>query len=202
MFKLVAVLASLLSAAAFAPARVASRATALKMSFEDAPGALPPFGFFDPFGFTENIDQAKFDQYRTAEIKHGRVAQLAVIGYIVPEIFRFPGDVAPGLPFASVPNGVAAIEAIPTLGWFQIIFLIGAVDYYGYLQPGAGKFPLATGADKSPEELAEQQVKEIQNGRLAMVAILELLRHDAQMVVGGMYQGDNLITGLPFLYGN
>ena len=203
MFKAIAILASIFSVAAFTPARVSSgRSSALRMGFESEPGVLPPVGFFDPLGLSKNIDQETFDQYRTAELKHGRVAQLAVIGYIVPEVYRFPGDIAPGLPFASVPNGVAAIEAIPTLGWFQIIFLIGAVDYYGYLQPGAGKFPLATGADKSPEELAEQQVKEIQNGRLAMVAILELLRHDAQMVVGGMYQGDNLITGLPFLYGN
>jgi hypothetical protein len=200
MFTVVTILASLISASAFAPARLASKASALKMSFEDAPGATQPFGFFDPLGFTEGIDQAKFDQYRAAEVKHGRVAQLAVIGYIVPEIFRFPGDVAPGLPFASVPNGIAAIEAIPTLGWFQMAFLIGAVDYYGFLQLGVGKFPAATGADKSAEELAESSVKEINNGRLAMLAILELLRHDAQMVVGGMYAGDNLITGLPFLY--
>jgi hypothetical protein len=196
-------LASLVSVAAFAPARMASKASSLKMSYENAPGALPPFGFFDPFGLADNIDQATFDQYRAAEIKHGRVSQLAVIGYIVPEIFRFPGDVSPGLPFASVPNGVAAIEAIPTLGWFQIVFLIGAVDYWGYLQSGVSglpSFPTAYGADKTPEQLAEQEVKEINNGRLAMLAILELLRHDAQMVVGGMYAGDNLITGLPFLY--
>ena len=57
---------------------------------------------------------------------------LGVIGYIVPEVFRFPGEIAPGLKFADVPNGVAAIDAIPALGWAQIFFLIGAVDYYGY----------------------------------------------------------------------
>ena len=201
MFRALAVFASLLSVAAFSPAaRMSSRSSALKMSFEGELGALPPFGYFDPFGLADNIDQAKFDQYRTAEIKHGRVAQLAVIGYIVPEVVRLPGDIAPGLPFASVPNGVAAIEAIPTLGWFQIIFLIGAVDYWGALQLGKGKIPISTGEGKTPEEFAEQQLKEIQNGRLAMVAILELLRHDAQMVAGGMYAGDHLITGLPFLY--
>jgi hypothetical protein len=61
------------------------------------------------------------------------VAQLAVIGYVVPEIYRFPGEIAPGIKFADVPNGVAALDAIPTLGWAQIVFLIGAVDYWGFL---------------------------------------------------------------------
>jgi hypothetical protein len=37
-----------------------------------------PTGFFDPLGLSSNIDQETFDQYRTAELKHGRVAQLAV----------------------------------------------------------------------------------------------------------------------------
>jgi hypothetical protein len=103
------------------------------MSYENELGVIAPTGYFDPFGLAANIDQDTFDQYRTAELKHGRVAQLAVIGYIVPEVFRFPGEIAPGLKFADVPNGIAAINAIPALGWAQMFFLIGAVDYYGYL---------------------------------------------------------------------
>ena len=57
------------------------------------------------------------------------MCQLAVLGYVFPEFIRFPGEIAPGLPFASIPNGLAAVEAIPALGWFQIIFLVGFVDY-------------------------------------------------------------------------
>jgi hypothetical protein len=137
-----------------------------------------------------------FDQYRTAELKHGRVAQLAVLGYIVPEIYRFPGEIAPGITFASIPNGVAAIDAIPALGWAQMIFLIGAVDYYGFLGDfDAGK------PDLDPEELEKRQLNELQHGRLAMLAILELLRHDSQNLVKPAFDGlDHLITGLPFLY--
>jgi hypothetical protein len=123
------------------------------------------------------------------------VAQLAVIGYIVPEIFKFPGDIAPGISFASIPNGIAAIQAVPALGWMQMFFLIGAVDYWGVLTLGDTE-----GKGKTEEELAEQKNKELSNGRLAMIATLELLRHDSQMLVGGMYAGDHLITGLPFLY--
>lgn len=64
--------------------------------------------------------QETFDQYRAAELKHGRVAMLAVVGYVVAETTRFPGEIAPGLKFADVPNGVAALEAIPALGWAQV----------------------------------------------------------------------------------
>jgi hypothetical protein len=92
-----------------------------------------PTGFFDPLNLSSNIDAETFEGYRTAELKHGRVAMLGVLGYIVPEFYRFPFDIAPGLPCADVPNGVAAIDAIPSLGWAQIIFAIGATDYYGFL---------------------------------------------------------------------
>jgi hypothetical protein len=169
--------------------------SALKMSYESEAGVTGPVGFFDPLGLSANIDKATFDQYRTSELKHGRVAQLAVIGYIVPEIFKFPGDIAPGVSFASIPNGVAAIDAIPALGWLQIFFLIGSVDYYGFFILGDTE-----GKGKTAEELKELTNKELNNGRLAMLAILELLRHDSQQLVGGLYAGDHLITGLPFLY--
>ena len=166
--------------------------SALKMGFESEAGVTQPLGFFDPLGLAS---AENFEQYRTAELKHGRVAQLAVIGYIVPEVFKFPFDIAPGIPCTSVPNGIAAIAAVPSLGWLQIFFLIGSVDYYGFLILGDTE---AKG--KSPEELKELKDKELNNGRLAMIAILELLRHDSQKLVGGMYASDNLITGLPFLY--
>jgi len=191
MFRALALIASLVGASAFAPTGRSAARSSLKM-FEGEAGVVAPLGFFDPLNLAT---EENFEQYRTAELKHGRVAQLAVIGYIVPEIFKFPGDIAPGISFSSVPNGVAAIEAVPALGWLQMVFLIGAVDYWGALKFGDG------GAEtKSAEELKELTTKELNNGRTAMVAILELLRHDSQMVVGGMYSGDNLITGLPFLY--
>ena len=178
-------------------ARVA-RGSALKMSYESELGAIPPVGFFDPLGLSSNIDQDTFDAYRTAELKHGRVAQLAVLGYIVPEVYKFPGDIAPGVSFASIPNGIAAIEAVPALGWFQMIFAIGAVDYWGFLTLGDTE-----GEGKTAEELEKAKTQELSHGRLAMIASLELLRHDSQQLVGGMYTEapmDHLITGLPFLY--
>jgi hypothetical protein len=184
------------SAAAFAPAGSKSGSSALSMSYENELGVIAPTGFFDPCNLSDGIDQATFDQYRTAELKHGRVAMLAVVGYVVAETTRFPGEIAPGLKFADVPNGVAALNAIPSLGWAQMFFFIGAVDYYGFL----GNFEIGKPLF-DPETIKQRQLQELQHGRLAMLGILELLRHDSQNLVSPGFDGlDKLITGLPFLY--
>ncbi|CAM9901695.1 unnamed protein product [Chrysoparadoxa australica] len=164
----------------------------MKMAFEDEAGASLPFGYFDPLRLSKGIDQEKFDRYRTVELKHGRIAQLAVVGYVVPEIFKFSGNIAPGIPFQSIPNGLAALDAVPNLGWFQIFFLIGAVDYWGFL----GDFEFGKLGGKTPEELKKAQTQELNHGRLAMLAILELMRHDYT----NFPDTGHLITGLPFLY--
>lgn len=193
------------SASAFAPVAQKARSSALK-SYEGEAGVTAPAGFFDPLGLSKDIDEETFAQYRSAELKHGRVAQLAVLGYIVPEVFKFPGEIAPGVSFASIPNGIAAIEAVPALGWMQMFFLIGAVDY---ALETTGKSIFAPAGPKefeSEEEALKATNQELNHGRLAMLAVLELLRHDSQQLIGGMYSDDAtmspMITGLPFLYGN
>jgi hypothetical protein len=190
-----AVLASLVaSAAAFAPSSQKVSGSSLGAALEEKAGALSPLGFWDPLNLATT--EAKFDEYRAVELKHGRVAMLAVVGFVVPEFYRFGFDIAPGLPCAEVPNGVAALSAIPSLGWAQMFFFIGAVDYWGVL----GDFEVGK-PDLDPETLKKRQTQELQNGRLAMLATLELLRHNSQNLVSPGFDGlDNLITGLPFLY--
>ena len=75
-----AVIASLLaSAAAFTPAaKQATSSTALN-AFEKDIGAMLPLGFWDPLGLVADGDQEKFDRLRLTEIKHGRIAMLAVV---------------------------------------------------------------------------------------------------------------------------
>ena len=110
----------------------------------------------DPAGLSTNIDAETFEAYRVSELKHGRVCMLAVIGYVVQEVYRFPGEIAPGIKFADIPNGVAAIDAIPALGWAQMFFLIGAVDYYGFL----GNFDF--GKNPVGGEMEKLQLNELQ----------------------------------------
>jgi hypothetical protein len=192
-----AIVASLIAgAAAFAPAQTGKAATSLASSFENEIGALPPVGFWDPAGLSDGISQEKFDEYRLAELKHGRAAQLAVLGYIAPETYRFGYDLIPGeLSTNDVPNGIAAINAIPFLGWAQIVAFVGCVETYGWFTSPTGVL------DLPPEILAKRQTAELQHGRLAMLAFLELIRHDSQnLAVPGFDGYDNLITGLPFIY--
>lgn len=147
------------SAAAFAPAAKkagTSSASSALNSYENELGVIEPTGFFDPLGLSKDIDQETFDKYRTCELKHGRVCMLAVVGYVVQEIYRWPGEIAPGLAFADIPNGVAAVDAIPSLGWAQMFFAIGATDYYGFL----GNFDVGK-KQGTGYELNELQVRNI-----------------------------------------
>ena len=45
-----------------------------------------PVGFFDPAGFAADGNAETFARRRQTEIKHGRIAMLAAMGYITPAI--------------------------------------------------------------------------------------------------------------------
>lgn len=185
-----AVFASIVAtAAAFAPSKVAKTTTSLAADYSDELGVIAPTGFFDPLGLSKSIDQDKFDQYRLAELKHGRVAQLAVVGYLAQEIGRFPGELSLGLKFDDIPNGIDAIQAVPALGWAQIFIGVGLVETKESAIFEQGLLNL-------PDDILEKRkLCELQHGRIAMLAIAELVRHD---YFDG--PGEKLLQGLPFLY--
>ena len=83
--KFTAILALAASASAFTPAPVNKVQSALSASAEGLPGALDPVGFFDPLGLAEKATDATLKRYREAELAHGRVSMLAVIGFLVGE---------------------------------------------------------------------------------------------------------------------
>ena len=87
------IIASLLaSSAAFAPAQVGRTSTSVALDISGQLGAQVPLGAFDPFGIMEDATQDKFDTFRECEIVHGRVAMLAVTGYLTTYAgVRFPG---------------------------------------------------------------------------------------------------------------
>lgn len=174
--------------AAFSPMRVTKPVSALRMSYEDLPGVIPPTGFWDPLGLSKNVDEETFNQRRSAELKHGRVAQLAVIGYVVQEFARLPGNIdLDGTTFNSIPNGLAAFSAVPAFGWFQIGASIGYWEIFGWKQVEGswpGNFNFYSGKPLSDDQLKVLRTKELQNGRLAQLAIIELLTHDAAKPVG------------------
>ena len=71
-------------AAAFAPASQQKATTALsaKADFANEVGVQAPLGVWDPMNVLGRCDRAEFDRLRALEIKHGRVAMLAVVGYL------------------------------------------------------------------------------------------------------------------------
>merc|ERR1712118_330251 len=95
-------------------------------------GAQAPAGFWDPLGLSDGISPEQFDRYREVEQKHGRIAMIATIGYVVPEKIGTFGDLklsfSEDVKFEDVPNGVQALFRIPTLGLLQILLLIGILE--------------------------------------------------------------------------
>ena len=92
MFRALALIASFVGASAFAPVSSRVASSALRMGFENAIGAQPPLGFWDPLGLLKDADQKRFDRLREVEVKHGRIAMLAVLGHITTSAgIRLPG---------------------------------------------------------------------------------------------------------------
>ena len=176
------------SAAAFAPASVPKASTAMNMAFESELGVQPPLGFFDPLGLLADADQEKFDRLRYVELKHGRISQLAFLGNIITRAgVHLPGDIDySGTSFDSIPNGWAAVGAIPQAGLLQIVAFVGVLELFVMKDITGGEFPgdfrnesLDFGWDTFDEEtkLVKRGV-ELNNGRAAMMGILGLMVHE------------------------
>jgi hypothetical protein len=144
-------------------------------------------------GLSADGDVDTFNRRRAVELKHGRVAMLAVTGYIIQNVARFPGAIdLDGTTFDSIPNGIAAIGLVPSAGWLQIILSIGYWELVGWEERedstqgdygwGAGAFGSEINDDE--RRSVEYKTKEIQNGRLAMLGIMELLTHDIARPAG------------------
>jgi len=167
-------------------------------------GVCDPFGkpgeyVWDPFGETKDMDADKFRWYRKAEIKHGRVAMIAIAGLLNQGLWRFGAvelasfDGGLGLvqsDFYGTPNGVAAIldgGAGPYMG--LVVILAGILELRmsddgrepGNFGDPAGILSASGGVGAYDENWRNM---EINNGRLAMFGIIGAL--SAEYVSGGM----------------
>ena len=170
----------------------------------NSPGERPVRGWHRIFGFFKNIDQAEAQRYADVEITHGRLAMLASVGFIVGEqvegsSFLFDAQVTgPAINhFQQVPLpfwiGLGALIFFVETTRVQIawqnpfdasrLFLMKddhtPGDYGGF-------DPLGLSAGKDEEWLDIHRLRELNNGRLAMVAI-------TAMVVQELNTGLNLI---------
>lgn len=138
-------------------------------------------GFIQPPSWegTDGIDTIYW--MREAETKHGRVAMLAVSGWIVTDLgVRFPG--ADGL-FKNIPDSYHAHDILVEQGTMSVMLLfIGFLEFCssaalvqvskGELEREPGDFMLDNGIleGRTPEFVMDMKTKEINNGRLAMLA--------------------------------
>ncbi|KAH8073787.1 chlorophyll A-B binding protein [Aureococcus anophagefferens] len=180
-----AVLALCLASASALIAPAAPKASTQLHAVDTELGVLPPLGFFDPLNLAASGTQEDFERRRITELKHGRVAMAAFVGYLVPEVYKFPGYLSKhdGIKFEDVPNGLNALTVVPGLGWFQMIMVVGWLEAgpFAASQSGfAGDFgwPYFGRQIQDPAEKASKLNMELQNGR-AMFGIMGLLMQGA-----------------------
>jgi hypothetical protein len=187
--KFTILLASLLaSASAFAPSKVTSRMTALSAAdYSKEIGAQAPLGFFDPLKLTEGASQEEFDRLRYCELKHGRIAMLAIVGNLVTLAgVRFPGMLSSDIAFADMPSGLAGLAAVPAAGLVQMIIFIFCMEVGTSTLKGEfpGDFTGTPGQpdfkwkNQSAAWKTNKRAIELNNGRAAMMGIWALVLHE------------------------
>jgi len=187
-----AILASILGmASAFAPANQAKQSTVLSAGKSQALPFLPKpanlegyYGDvgFDPLGISNYVPM---DYLREAEIKHGRICMLAWTGYVAVDA---------GMRVTPVPEGWAGLDAktahdvlVTSAGgggpngplgqvfiWISVAEMVSWISLSQMLQ-GSGRAPgdFGFGLNFLPKDAAkaeEMKLKELKNGRLAMLA--------------------------------
>jgi len=241
------------SAAAFtAPNSLARSTTQLSETKADlevlAKECNPILGFYDPLNLAEADfwgagNEATIGFIRHSEIKHGRIAMFAFVGYMVhANGIKFPWAMQmDGAAFPTNTNPPALWDEVSESAKWQIFLVIGFLEFWSELsRPGhthymaggkPGDFPdFTTGPEGIPhpvpfnlfdpfrlsknasdEKKSKGLVKEINNGRLAMLGIFGFVSE--QVVPGSVpalsgvvqpYDGEIMapfttnIIGMPF----
>jgi len=214
-----AIFASLIaSAAAFAPSTQGPRASVAvqetKADLEVLAKELNPVvKFWDPIGLAElefwgQSEEASIGFLRHAEIKHGRVAMAAFVGYCIQSnlVFTWPQTTAGDLPPSVDLLPEQQWDAIPDVAKWQIVTVVGFLEFWDELggmsmdhymrgrQPG--KYPsleyfrkevhwvpdlydpFGFSKKMTDEKKKTRLAAEINNGRLAMLGIFGFLTAD------------------------
>ena len=147
---------------------------------------------YDPLKLSETYEPL-VPFFREAELRHGRTAQLAVVGFIVTDFVRIPGE---AYSFENIPKVVDAHNTLLEGPMHQLLLWIGLFDLiitYPAIQATmkgereAGDFGIE--GPKDAAKMDKYKMNELLHGRLAMCAI------------GGIAT-QSLLTdhGFPYLY--
>ena len=138
---------------------------------------------FDPLNFGEYMDMKWM---REAEIKHGRASRLATLGFVMQEYWTLPG-------YEHVDDSNLAPQVVGASAMLQIVFWMGVLEFWTnkgnvtmetmFLDPkrepgNLGFDPMGLSVGKTEEQMNDMKLKEIKNGRLAMLAIGGMIHHN------------------------
>jgi len=171
-----------------APEVATPEAEAAEKQFDvrEMAGVTEPLGFWDPLGYSIGAPEGKVRFYREVELKHGRVAMLASLGFVVAEQFHplFGGT-------NDVPSLVAFQNTPLQAFWGTVLFFIAIPEVFSVFtfenpgnglwcmkcdhEPGNLKFDPLGLKPLDPEERKIMQTKELNNGRLAMIAFAGMI---------------------------
>ncbi|KAH8069575.1 chlorophyll A-B binding protein [Aureococcus anophagefferens] len=158
-------------------------------------GITKPMGYFDPLQLSKGKSEADMNQLREYELKHGRVAMAAVFGIIVEPRFH---PLADSCHVAHPTDPILAGVELNFAGKAQILgFCAGVEALTYYIKKGDNYKPgdlLGAAyyvADEEDELWINYQEKELNNGRLAMMAFAGfvtqylLRQHGRRLSTGG-----------------
>lgn len=149
------------------------------------PGNCAPLGEFDPLGFAQKgVPLEDVQRYREAEVMHARVAMMASVGYLA-------GEAASPVVWHGLVSGPAnsQLSQIPLPVFALLTIAVGVCETYrarrGWVEPspdnlfrlrvsyypGDLAFDPLTLKPIEPAAFAHMQTKELNNGRLAMIAV-------------------------------
>merc|ERR1711904_634652 len=160
---------------------------ALTIKINEMPGITNPVGFFDPLKYTEDIDDETLIKYREAELQHGRYGMLASLGIFAGEQF----SPALGASDPSIPAVKLFLQGSPVVDnnsfWGAAILTVVALEL-GALNakaqgpttdiPGDYNFDPFGLRPKEADKLLNLQNKELNNGRMAMLAAAGMIAQE------------------------
>lgn len=153
-------------------------------ALDGIPGSTAPIKDFDPLNLATIGTPETLNWFRAAELKNGRCAMVATVGYLVQGAgIHFPGMLSKDISFESL-SGLKPLDqwdAVPAAGKAQILLTIFIAEFVTelkkphYMKGGTMPtmvFPPIDFSGVDTKTLLRRQDSELNNGRLAMIGIM------------------------------